>query len=128
MSARGSEGREESLPARVGLQPSDELYSEEGAGVLSGADGSGDRGTRQVRLQPVKDQGTGSAGACPRGRQVPEGDSPSFEKGLSPSADQGTPRPNAWTTFVDTPLTARELAKVKRKIKRQTGEGDRLLH
>ena len=62
----------------------------------------------------------GSAGACPRSRQVPEGDSPSFEKGLSPSA--------VWTAFVDTPLTARELAKVKRKIERQTGEGDRLLH
>jgi hypothetical protein len=57
MSSRGSEGREESLPARVGLQPSDELHSEEGAGVLSGADGSGGRGAGQVRLQPVKDWG-----------------------------------------------------------------------
>ena len=62
------------------------------------------RGFWSVRgISESKEQkGTGSAGACPR---------------LS-----------ALIAFEDTPLTAKELAKVKKKIERQTGEGDRLLH
>jgi putative transposase len=38
------------------------------------------------------------------------------------------PLPANWTTFVDTPLTGQELAKVKRNIERQTRQGDWLLH
>jgi putative transposase len=36
--------------------------------------------------------------------------------------------PADWTTFVDTPLTGLELAKVKRNMERQTRQGDRLPH
>ena len=61
-------------------------------------------------------RGLAPPGACPRDEQGLNHDL----KGLSPSA--------AWTDFVDMPLTAKELAKVKRKIERQTGEGDKLLH
>lgn len=55
-----------------------------------------------------------------------EGDSPSgFSKGLSPShllSPLPIALPQDWTAFVDTPLTGRELAKVRKKIVRQTGE------
>jgi len=36
--------------------------------------------------------------------------------------------PTDWTTFVDTPLTGKELAKVKRNMERQTARRDWLLH
>ncbi|MRR06788.1 MAG: transposase [Deltaproteobacteria bacterium] len=36
--------------------------------------------------------------------------------------------PTDWTTFVDTPLTGAELAKMKRNMERQTPRRDRLLH
>ena len=57
-----------------------------------------------------------------------EGDSPSLSKGLSPGLSPGSqllsPLPIAvdgdWTGFVDTPLTGREMAKVKKKVDRQT--------
>ena len=61
---------------------------------------------QEVDCKGIK-QGAGTADAYPRDM-------------LPPSA--------IWTTFVDTPLTARELVKVKRKIEHQTGGGDGLLH
>ena len=54
-----------------------------------------------------------------------QGDSPSSEneKGLSSGAQLLSPLPIAvdgdWTEFVDTPLTGREMAKVKKKVDRQ---------
>ena len=58
-------------------------------------------------------RGLAPQGACPR----PEHDSAG-----------ACPHHSAWTVFVDTPLTARETAKIKRKIERQSGEEERLLH
>ena len=48
-----------------------------------------------------------------------------FLKGLSPShllSPLPIALPQDWTGVVDTPLTGRELAKVRKKIVRQTGE------
>jgi len=53
-----------------------------------------------------------------------EGDSPSASKGLSPSPAPLSHLPVEfsadWTSFVDTPLTGKEMAKIKKKVDRQT--------